>query len=121
MISLARRAVSMLTAKRAVEAMLEHGRTVIELPLVESEQVLLAELAKAGFDAVPQAADHSKLAPEPPLARKSAWRRYPRVLTAYSATRLASSRPVCRSPSFGASSALASDGEVASAPVEPPR
>ncbi len=72
MISLARRGVSMLTAKRAVEAVLEHGRTIIELPLVESEQVLLAELAKAGFDAVPQAADHAKLAPEPSLTRKSA-------------------------------------------------
>lgn len=50
-ILLKRRGPTLLRAKRAVEAAVEHGRTLIELPLVESEDAVLAELRDAGFEA----------------------------------------------------------------------
>ena len=46
--SLARRGLTLLRAKRAVEEMLQSGRIVVELPSVESRQQLVAELADAG-------------------------------------------------------------------------
>jgi DNA-binding transcriptional regulator YiaG len=47
-VSLARRGLSMLRAKRALEEMVATGRTVIELPKVESRALLTAELAELG-------------------------------------------------------------------------
>jgi putative transcriptional regulator len=47
-VSLARRRLSLLRAKRAVEEMVATGRTVIELPKVESQVLLTAELAELG-------------------------------------------------------------------------
>lgn len=38
----------MLRAKRAVEEMMEHGRAVLNVPTVESEDALAKELANAG-------------------------------------------------------------------------
>ena len=46
--ALAKRGLSLLRAKRAVEEMVEHGRAVILAPKVESETALAAELAEAG-------------------------------------------------------------------------
>jgi len=50
-ISLTRRGVPMLRAKRAIEEMLESGRVWIEVPMVESVEVLVRELADAGIAA----------------------------------------------------------------------
>jgi putative transcriptional regulator len=49
--SLARRGISLLKGKRAIEAMLEGGRTYIHLPTVEDAAALTAELAAAGVTA----------------------------------------------------------------------
>ena len=49
--SLARRGISLLKAKRAVEAILQDGRTYIHLPMVEEVAGLTAELAAAGVTA----------------------------------------------------------------------
>jgi DNA-binding transcriptional regulator YiaG len=49
--SLARRGVSLLKAKRAVEAMLEGARSYIHLPTVEDAEALCTELARAGVSA----------------------------------------------------------------------
>lgn len=46
--ALARRGLSMLKAKRAVEAMIANGRVIVELPTVESPDALAAELKDAG-------------------------------------------------------------------------
>lgn len=46
--SLARRGISLLRAKRAVEEMLATGRAVIELPKVENQTFLTAELDELG-------------------------------------------------------------------------
>lgn len=46
--ALARRGLSMLKAKRAVEAMIANGRVIVELPTVESADALAAELKDAG-------------------------------------------------------------------------
>lgn len=46
--TLARRGVSLLKAKRTVEAMLEAGRSYLHLPKVEDAEALGAELAGAG-------------------------------------------------------------------------
>ena len=47
--ALARRGLSLLRAKRAVESLLEKGRVFVDLPMVEDIQVLTDELAKAGI------------------------------------------------------------------------
>jgi DNA-binding transcriptional regulator YiaG len=47
--ALARRGLTLLRAKRAVEETMQNGRAVIEVPTVESRQLLAAELANAGF------------------------------------------------------------------------
>jgi len=47
-LSLARRGLSLRRAKRAVEEMLATGRAVIELPKVENEAFLTAELDELG-------------------------------------------------------------------------
>ena len=51
--SLARRGISMLRAKRAVEELLTTLRLFIELPKVENVRVLAAELNSAGIAAAP--------------------------------------------------------------------
>jgi DNA-binding transcriptional regulator YiaG len=48
--ALARRGMTMLRAKRAVESMLDDGEVAIEVPTVESVPVLFGELRKAGVD-----------------------------------------------------------------------
>ena len=50
--ALARRGLTMLRAKRAIETLLEKGRVFVELPIVEDPHVLAVELAKAGMNAV---------------------------------------------------------------------
>ncbi|MEA2896126.1 MAG: putative transcriptional regulator [Bradyrhizobium sp.] len=47
-VSLARRGLTMLRAKRAIEEMVTTGRVVIELPKVESRALLTAELSDLG-------------------------------------------------------------------------
>jgi putative transcriptional regulator len=49
--SLARRGISLLKAKRAIEAILQDDRTYIHLPTVEDAAALTAELAAAGVAA----------------------------------------------------------------------
>ncbi len=46
--ALARRGLTLLRAKRAVEEMLRNGRAVIEVPKVESRKLLASDLADAG-------------------------------------------------------------------------
>lgn len=50
--ALARRGMSMLRAKRAIESLLEKGRVFVELPMVEDTKALTEDLAKAGVSAV---------------------------------------------------------------------
>jgi putative transcriptional regulator len=47
-LALAKRGLSLLRAKRAVEEMLSTGRAVVKLPTVEDQSTLRAELAKLG-------------------------------------------------------------------------
>jgi putative transcriptional regulator len=47
-LALARRGVSMLRAKRAIEAMLDSGEALLQVPQVESVQTLSKELKAAG-------------------------------------------------------------------------
>jgi len=49
--ALARRGLSMLRAKRAVESLLEKGRVFIDLPTVEDTRAVTDDLAKAGIAA----------------------------------------------------------------------
>ncbi len=49
--ALARRGMSMLAAKRAVEAAMAGSRAVVEVPMVEDAAALAADLAAAGFSA----------------------------------------------------------------------
>ena len=53
--ALAKRGLSMLRAKRAVEEMIAGGLAVIELPTVEDQAVVRTELAAAGIVARPRA------------------------------------------------------------------
>ena len=46
--ALAKRGLSLLRAKRAVEEMIERGRAVIRVPKVENQKILADELAAAG-------------------------------------------------------------------------
>jgi putative transcriptional regulator len=50
-LTLARRGMTMLRAKRAVEALLEKGRVFVELPTVEDTAALTDDLRKAGISA----------------------------------------------------------------------
>lgn len=50
-LALARRGATMLRAKRALEAVLERGFAVLDLPLVEDAQALRHELEQAGIAA----------------------------------------------------------------------
>jgi putative transcriptional regulator len=48
-LSLCKRGITMLKAKRAVEEMLEKGDAVVTVPFVESTEALLAELTEANI------------------------------------------------------------------------
>jgi putative transcriptional regulator len=50
--ALARRGMTMLRAKRAIESLVEKGREFVELPMVEDVQAVTGDLAKAGIAAV---------------------------------------------------------------------
>lgn len=50
---LARRGIPMLRAKRAVEALIEHGRVHVVLPRVDDADALVAALADCGIAAQP--------------------------------------------------------------------
>lgn len=45
---LAKRGLSMLKAKRAIEAMVAQGKVIVELPMVENPDILTEELRQAG-------------------------------------------------------------------------
>lgn len=49
MFALARRGLTMLQAKRAIEALIEDGRAFVDLPAVEDSEALAEDLAKAGI------------------------------------------------------------------------
>jgi putative transcriptional regulator len=49
--ALARRGISMLQAKRAIETLLEKGRVFVDLPMVEDTTALTNDLTKAGITA----------------------------------------------------------------------
>ncbi|NPD68999.1 hypothetical protein HN018_22550 (plasmid) [Lichenicola cladoniae] len=51
MFVLARRGLSMLKAKRQIEAVIETGQATVELPTVEDTSAVVAELDTAGFEA----------------------------------------------------------------------
>lgn len=51
MFVLARRGLSMLRAKRQIEAVIETGQATVELPIVEDTSTVVAELDMAGFEA----------------------------------------------------------------------
>lgn len=51
--ALARRGMTMLRAKRAIEALLEDGRVFVDVPTVEDPAALAADLAGAGIAAAP--------------------------------------------------------------------
>ncbi len=51
MFALARRGLTMLQAKRKIEALVEDGRVFVDLPIVEDPKALAADLAKAGIAA----------------------------------------------------------------------
>ena len=48
-LALARRGLTLLRAKRTVEAAMEHGEAVMRVPMVEDMAVLAGELVAAGF------------------------------------------------------------------------
>jgi putative transcriptional regulator len=52
-LALARRGMTMLRAKRAMEELLAIGRVFVSLPKVESAKILTTELAEAGIAAAP--------------------------------------------------------------------
>jgi putative transcriptional regulator len=49
--ALARRGMTMLRAKRAIESLVEKGRVFVDLPTVEDTSALTADLGKAGIAA----------------------------------------------------------------------
>ncbi|MGH7211437.1 MAG: helix-turn-helix domain-containing protein [Acetobacteraceae bacterium] len=49
--ALARRGLTMLRAKRTVEALVEDGRVFVEVPTVEDQKTLTEDLARAGIAA----------------------------------------------------------------------
>ncbi len=48
---LVRRGMVVIDAKHAIEAVVEHRRAVVEVPMVEDTDVLARDLAVAGFSA----------------------------------------------------------------------
>ncbi|HEX2942905.1 MAG TPA: helix-turn-helix domain-containing protein [Rhodopila sp.] len=52
-IALARRGITLLRAKRAVEELVSTGRAFVDLPMVENAETLVTELAKAKIAAAP--------------------------------------------------------------------
>ncbi len=48
---MAKRGLTMLQAKRAIESLVEDGHVVVSLPMVEDRQTLRNELAAAGISA----------------------------------------------------------------------
>ena len=50
-LALARRGISLLEAKRGVEAVMEHGQADLRVPKVDDEQALLDDLHQAGIAA----------------------------------------------------------------------
>lgn len=52
-LALAKRGLSLLQAKRAIEEMIDKGSVAIELPMVEDRSVFRDEMAAAGVDARP--------------------------------------------------------------------
>jgi hypothetical protein len=61
MAALVRRGMVVIDAKRAIEAVVERRRAVVEVPMVEDAAALADDLAAAGF-----AAEASDAAPVPP-------------------------------------------------------
>jgi DNA-binding transcriptional regulator YiaG len=55
--ALARRGMTMLRAKRAIEAVLEQGEAIVEVPTVENPSALASELRAAGFKTAKLARD----------------------------------------------------------------
>ena len=55
--ALAKRHMTMLKAKRAVEAMVETGETTVSIPMVENFRALVADLRQAGVKATRLACD----------------------------------------------------------------
>jgi putative transcriptional regulator len=53
MAALAKRGLTMLKAKRAIEALVEGGRVFVSLPTVEDRQMLMDELSTAGIRSAP--------------------------------------------------------------------
>ena len=51
MFALARRGLTMLRAKRTIEALVEDGRVFVDLPMVEDAKAVTDDLAKAGIAA----------------------------------------------------------------------
>jgi putative transcriptional regulator len=49
MTTLARRGLTLLKAKRAIEALVEDGRVFVDLPTVEDHEILRTELDRAGI------------------------------------------------------------------------
>jgi putative transcriptional regulator len=52
-LALAKRGLSLLQAKRAIEELLDKGSVALELPMVEDRSVFRDEMAAAGVDAKP--------------------------------------------------------------------
>jgi putative transcriptional regulator len=73
-LSLAKRGMPMLRAKRAMEALLGRGKAFVDVPIVEDPVVLTAELRAAGIVAVvlapPQAVDVRQLRERLQLTRE---------------------------------------------------
>jgi hypothetical protein len=61
MAALVRRGMVVIDAKRAIEAVVERQRALVEVPMVEDPAALAADLAAAGF-----AAESADAALEPP-------------------------------------------------------
>lgn len=80
MFALARRGLTMVRAKRAVEALVENGRVFIDVPTVEDSQALAEALAEAGIAAAPveppQSPDVRKLRQRLRLSREQFAARY---------------------------------------------
>ncbi len=80
MLTLARRGVTMLRAKRTIEALLEDGRVFVELPTVEDVQAVVRDLAGAGIASAsvepPHAIDVKKLREDLKLTREQFALRY---------------------------------------------
>jgi putative transcriptional regulator len=54
-LALAKRGLSLLTAKQAIEAMIDEGEVIVELPTVESSVDLAADLKRSGVSVISSA------------------------------------------------------------------